>query len=93
MIKHHLNMVKHRLLVEKDRGNACRKNQEKKSRFFVNFFRGLSFYGAGYNTWVVNNSLFICIPNDLGTIKSSINKRTILKDEICLEVVWLNRLW
>ncbi len=40
MIKHCLNTVKHRLLVEKDRGNACRKNQEKKtSRFFLaNFF-------------------------------------------------------
>jgi hypothetical protein len=49
MKKHRLNTVKHRLLVEKDRGNACRKNQEKKpSRFFLaNFFRGLSFYGAG----------------------------------------------
>jgi hypothetical protein len=49
MIKRRLNTVKHRLLVEKDRGNACRKNQEKKtSRFFLaNFFRGLSFYGAG----------------------------------------------
>jgi hypothetical protein len=49
MIKHRLNTVKHHLLVEKDRGNACRKYQEKKtSRFFLaNFFRGLSFYGAG----------------------------------------------
>jgi hypothetical protein len=49
MKKHRINTVKHRLLVEKDRGNACRKNQEKKtSRFFLaNFFRGLSFYGAG----------------------------------------------
>jgi hypothetical protein len=48
MIKHCLNTVKHCLPVEKDRGNACRKNQEKKtSRFFLaNFFRGLSFYGA-----------------------------------------------
>ncbi len=48
MIKHRLNTVKHCLLVEKDKGNACRKNQEKKtSRFFLtNFFRGLSFYGA-----------------------------------------------
>jgi hypothetical protein len=47
MIKHRLNTVKHRLLVEKDRGNACRKNQEKKRAFFLaNFFRGLSFYGA-----------------------------------------------
>ncbi len=35
MIKHRLNTVKHRLLVEKDRGNACRKNQEKKRAVFV----------------------------------------------------------
>jgi hypothetical protein len=34
MIKHRLNMVKHPLLVEKDRGNACRKNQEKKRAVF-----------------------------------------------------------
>jgi hypothetical protein len=48
MIKHRLNTVKHRLLVEKDRGNACRKNQENKQAVFLaNFFRGLSFYGAG----------------------------------------------
>ena len=47
MIKNRLNTVKHRLLVEKDRGNACRKNQEKNEPFFLaNFFRGLSFYGA-----------------------------------------------
>ncbi len=40
--------MKHRLLVEKDKGNACRKNQEKKTNsfFLANFFRGLSFYGA-----------------------------------------------
>jgi hypothetical protein len=39
MIKHRLNTVKHRLLVEKDRGNACRKNQEKKRAvFFVGEF-------------------------------------------------------
>jgi hypothetical protein len=32
-------MVKHRLLVEKNRGNTCRKNQEKKNvPFFANFF-------------------------------------------------------
>jgi hypothetical protein len=38
--------MKHRLLVEKDKGNACRKNQEKKrAGFLANFFRGLSFYG------------------------------------------------
>jgi hypothetical protein len=39
MIKHRLNTVKHSLLVEKDRGNAC-------FFFLANFFRGLSFYGA-----------------------------------------------
>jgi hypothetical protein len=35
MIKHRLNTVKHSLLVEKDRDNACRKNQEKKQAFFI----------------------------------------------------------
>ncbi len=50
MIKHCLNTVKHCLPVEKDMGNACRKNQKKTSRFFLaNFFRGLSFYGADCN--------------------------------------------
>jgi hypothetical protein len=41
-------MVKLRLLLEKDRGNTCSKNQGKKiTRFFWgNFFRGLRFYGA-----------------------------------------------
>jgi hypothetical protein len=41
--------MKHCLLVEKDRGNTCRKNQGKKiSRFLLaNFLRGLNFYGAG----------------------------------------------
>ncbi len=38
MIKHRLNTVKHRLLVEKDMGNACRKNQEKQAIFFGEFF-------------------------------------------------------
>jgi hypothetical protein len=39
--------MKHHPLVEKDRGNACRKNREKNEPFFLaNFFRGLSFYGA-----------------------------------------------
>jgi hypothetical protein len=34
MIKHRVNTVKHRLLVEKDRGNACGKNQGKKRAVF-----------------------------------------------------------
>jgi hypothetical protein len=34
IIKHRLNTVKHSLLVEKDRGNACRKNQKKKEPVF-----------------------------------------------------------
>ncbi len=38
MIKHRLNTVKHSLLVEKDRGNACRKNQEKNEPFFFGEF-------------------------------------------------------
>jgi hypothetical protein len=38
MIKHRLNTVKHRLLVEMDMGKACRKNQEKKPAFFFGEF-------------------------------------------------------
>jgi hypothetical protein len=34
LVKHCLNMMKHRLLVEKDKGNTFRKNQEKKEPFF-----------------------------------------------------------
>ncbi len=51
MIKHRLNTLKHRLYVEKDKSDACRKNQEKKPCcfFLANFFRGLSFYGADYH--------------------------------------------
>jgi hypothetical protein len=37
MVKHHLNMVKYRLLVEKNRGKKCRKNQEKKKNRVVCF--------------------------------------------------------
>jgi hypothetical protein len=47
MTKHRLNTVKHRLLVEKDRGNTCRKNQEKKtSRFFWRIFLEVSIFTA-----------------------------------------------
>ncbi len=47
MVKHRLNKVKHRLLVEKDRGNECRKNQEKKmSHFFGEFFLEVSVFMA-----------------------------------------------
>jgi hypothetical protein len=47
MIKHCLNTVKHRLLVEKDRGNACRKNQEKKRAvFFWRIFLEVSVFTA-----------------------------------------------
>ncbi len=47
MIKHRLNTVKHRLLVEKDRGNACRKNQDKKtSLFFWRIFLEVSVFTA-----------------------------------------------
>ncbi len=62
MKKHRLNTMKHRLLVEKDRGNACRKNKEKKtSRFFLaNFFRGLSFYGAGCT--YIHGAFSLCSP-------------------------------
>ncbi len=65
MIKHRLNTVKHRLLVEKDRGNACSKNLEKKNEpfFLANFFRGLSFYGAGctYTLKIISTCLDITI--------------------------------
>ncbi len=47
MIKHRLNTLKHRLLVEKDRGNACRKNQgKKKGRFFWHIFLEVSVFTA-----------------------------------------------
>jgi hypothetical protein len=36
--KHCLNTVKYCLLVEKDRGNTCRKNQEKNQPFFWQIF-------------------------------------------------------
>ncbi len=60
MIKHRLNTVKHRLIVEKDRGNACRKNQEKKPAFFLaNFFRDLSFYGTDCTTQ--SKKVMVCL--------------------------------
>ncbi len=47
MIKHRLNTMKYRPLVEKDRGNACRKNQEKKmSLFFWRIFLEVSVFTA-----------------------------------------------
>jgi hypothetical protein len=47
MIKHCLNTVKHCLPVEKDRDNACRKNQEKKtSSFFWRIFLEVSVFTA-----------------------------------------------
>jgi hypothetical protein len=38
--------MKHRLLVEKDKGNTCRKNQEKKRAFFLRIFLEVSFFTA-----------------------------------------------
>jgi hypothetical protein len=46
IIKHLLNTVKHRLLVEKERGNACRKNPEKKLAFFWQIFLEVSVFTA-----------------------------------------------
>jgi hypothetical protein len=38
LVKHCPDTMKHRLFVEKDKGNACRKNQEKKRAFFFGEF-------------------------------------------------------
>jgi hypothetical protein len=47
MVKYCLNKLKFHLVVEEDRGNTWKKNQEQKlAVFLASFFRGLSFYNA-----------------------------------------------
>jgi hypothetical protein len=73
MVKHRLNMMKHRLLVEKDRGNTCRKNQEKKwSIFLANFFKGLSFYSAD----CITRPLFPLLPEKQQLPRWELRQRT-----------------
>jgi hypothetical protein len=43
-VKHRQNTVKHRLLVEKESGNECRKNQDKNEPFFLRIFLEVSVF-------------------------------------------------
>ncbi len=62
-------MVKHHLLVEKDRGNACRKNQEKKTSRFcfgeffleVSVFTALTVFGTAQHFTTFNDDSITCL--------------------------------